>query len=224
MPIMRLNHPVKPNVEAKMQPNQNANENTNMEPNEQPNMDPNVQSSVAVNVEDMLKRIVPSCTNVPCFEVGEISKVFNFDITPQTKEQVKTSMPIMRLNHPVKPNVEAKMQPNQNANENTNMEPNEQPNMDPNVQSSVAVNVEDMLKRIVPSCTNVPCFEVGEISKHLEELFKYFHFGLLWMALGVASTIDLGSGSVNGNILSPFRSISKAIEIYQTSFNSSIRI
>jgi len=66
---------VKPNVEAKMQPNQNTNENTNMEPNEQPNMDPNVQPSVVVNVEDMLKRIVPPRTNVPCFEVGEISKV-----------------------------------------------------------------------------------------------------------------------------------------------------
>ncbi|KAH7522337.1 hypothetical protein FEM48_Zijuj07G0127700 [Ziziphus jujuba var. spinosa] len=32
------------------------------------------------------------------------------------------------------------------------------------------------------------------VLQHVEELMKYFHFGLWWMALGVASSIGLGSG------------------------------
>ncbi|XP_061992067.1 vacuole membrane protein KMS1 [Rosa rugosa] len=34
----------------------------------------------------------------------------------------------------------------------------------------------------------------GSHDKHVEELFKYFQFGLWWVALGVASSIGLGSG------------------------------
>ncbi|XP_024029020.1 vacuole membrane protein KMS1 [Morus notabilis] len=34
----------------------------------------------------------------------------------------------------------------------------------------------------------------GPHEKHVEELVKYFRFGLWWMALGVASSIGLGSG------------------------------
>ncbi|XP_050375002.1 vacuole membrane protein KMS1 isoform X2 [Argentina anserina] len=34
----------------------------------------------------------------------------------------------------------------------------------------------------------------GPHEKHFEELFKYFQFGLWWVALGVASSIGLGSG------------------------------
>ncbi|XP_061338621.1 vacuole membrane protein KMS1-like [Gastrolobium bilobum] len=34
----------------------------------------------------------------------------------------------------------------------------------------------------------------GPHEKHLEELLKYFRFGLWWVALGVASSIGLGSG------------------------------
>ncbi|CAN6677124.1 unnamed protein product [Malus baccata var. baccata] len=34
----------------------------------------------------------------------------------------------------------------------------------------------------------------GPHEKHLEELVKYFQFGLWWVALGVASSIGLGSG------------------------------
>lgn len=30
------------------------------------------------------------------------------------------------------------------------------------------------------------------VLQHVEELMKYFHFGLWWMALGVASSIGLG--------------------------------
>ncbi|KAI4317796.1 hypothetical protein L6164_025637 [Bauhinia variegata] len=34
----------------------------------------------------------------------------------------------------------------------------------------------------------------GPHEKHIEELLKYFHFGVWWIALGVASSIGLGSG------------------------------
>ncbi|KAI4345618.1 hypothetical protein L6164_012720 [Bauhinia variegata] len=34
----------------------------------------------------------------------------------------------------------------------------------------------------------------GPHEKHIEELLKYFHFGVWWIALGIASSIGLGSG------------------------------
>jgi len=68
MPVVRLNHLVKPNVEANVDtnvhPNRNANESTNMEPNELSNVDPNVHLSVVVNVEDI--QMVPCFDNYLC--------------------------------------------------------------------------------------------------------------------------------------------------------------
>jgi len=36
---------------------------------------PNVQPTDTNNVEDILQKMVPQSTNIPCFEVGESSKV-----------------------------------------------------------------------------------------------------------------------------------------------------
>ncbi|XP_027911556.1 uncharacterized protein LOC114170270 [Vigna unguiculata] len=74
-----------------------------------------------------------------------IVKVFKYDITHPTKEEVKISMLVVRLNYVVKQNVEANTHTsinfNPNANDNTNMGPNSEPN----VQPTNTVNVEDIL-------------------------------------------------------------------------------
>ena len=59
------------NAQPSINSSPNANDNTNMGPNLQPNVEP---TNIA-NVEDILQRMVPPSTNIPCLEVGESSKV-----------------------------------------------------------------------------------------------------------------------------------------------------
>ena len=75
MLVVALNYVVKQNVEANAHDSINSNENANDNTNMEPNLQPNVQPTNIANVEDILQRMVPSSTNIPCFEVGENSKV-----------------------------------------------------------------------------------------------------------------------------------------------------
>jgi len=75
MLVVRLNYVVKQNVEANAQTSINSNPNANDNTNMGPNLQPNVQPTNTANVEDILQRMVPPSTNIPCFEVGESSKV-----------------------------------------------------------------------------------------------------------------------------------------------------
>ena len=59
------------NAQPSINSSPNANDNTNMGPNLQPNVEP----TNTANVEDILQRMVPPSTNIPCLEVGESSKV-----------------------------------------------------------------------------------------------------------------------------------------------------
>ena len=75
MPMVRLNYVVKQNVEIDAQPSKNSNPNVNDNTNMGPNLQPNVEPTNTANVEDILQRMVPPSTNIPCLEVGESSKV-----------------------------------------------------------------------------------------------------------------------------------------------------
>jgi len=75
MPVVRLNYVVKQNVEVNAQTSINSNPNANDNINMEPNLQPNVQPTDTTNVEDILQKMVPPSSNIPCFEVGESSKV-----------------------------------------------------------------------------------------------------------------------------------------------------
>ncbi|QCE03581.1 hypothetical protein DEO72_LG8g1606 [Vigna unguiculata] len=77
-----------------------------------------------------------------------IVKVFKYDITHPTEEEVKTSMHVVRLNYVVKQNVEANAHPSINSNPNTNDNTNMGPNLQPNVEPTNTANVEDILQRM----------------------------------------------------------------------------
>jgi len=62
---------VETNAQPSINSSPNANDNTNMGPNLQPNVEP----TNTANVEDILQRMVPPSTNIPCLEVRESSKV-----------------------------------------------------------------------------------------------------------------------------------------------------
>jgi len=62
-------------VEIDAQPSKNSNPNVNDNTNMGPNLQPNVEPTNTANVEDILQRMVPPSTNIPCVEVGESSKV-----------------------------------------------------------------------------------------------------------------------------------------------------
>ncbi|QCD78066.1 hypothetical protein DEO72_LG1g1695 [Vigna unguiculata] len=94
-----------------------------------------------------------------------IVKVFKYDITHPTEEEVQTSMPVVRLNYAVKQNVETDAQPSKNSSPNANVNTNFGPNLHPNVEPTNTANVEDILQMMVPPSTNIPCVEVGESSK-----------------------------------------------------------
>ncbi|XP_027911476.1 uncharacterized protein LOC114170191 [Vigna unguiculata] len=93
-----------------------------------------------------------------------IVKVFKYDITHPTEEEVQTSMPVVRLNYVVKQNVETDAQPSKNSSPNANVNTNFGPNLHPNMEPTNTANVEDILQMMVPPSTNIPCVEVGEIN------------------------------------------------------------
>ncbi|QCD99328.1 hypothetical protein DEO72_LG7g609 [Vigna unguiculata] len=94
-----------------------------------------------------------------------IVKVFKYDITHPTEEEVQTSMLVVRLNYVVKQNVEANAQPSINSSPNANDNTNMGPNLQPSVEPTNTANVEDILQRMVPPSINISCLEVGESSK-----------------------------------------------------------
>ncbi|QCD93421.1 hypothetical protein DEO72_LG5g1496 [Vigna unguiculata] len=104
-----------------------------------------------------------------------IVKVFKYETTHPTEEEVQTSMPVMRLNYVVKQNVEANAQPSINSNPNANDNTNMGPNLQPNVEPTNTTNVEDILQRMVPPSTNIPCLEVGESSKVQSSVLIIYH-------------------------------------------------
>ncbi|QCE03707.1 hypothetical protein DEO72_LG8g1732 [Vigna unguiculata] len=75
--------------------------------------------------------------------------VFKCDINLPTEEQVKASMPIVRLNYVVKPivqaNVDTNVQPKENTNQTPIVEHNVQAIVGPNMQPIVAINVDEIL-------------------------------------------------------------------------------
>ncbi|XP_027907620.1 uncharacterized protein LOC114166932 [Vigna unguiculata] len=130
-------------------------------------------SDVAVGSVLLLKEVAvfkhPRLIQYLNITLRNIVKVFKYNISPPTEEEVKASLPVVRLNYvpkkTVDQNKETNVQSDLNVNQNINMDHNIGANVDTNNPPPVSANVDEILQKMISPSTQSPSYELGETSK-----------------------------------------------------------